>query len=204
MPNSWRTDTFRSGMPGTPAWAWAGIGLRFRMFFLERGLISRRGMALGLQPVSNEPSLLEIVIGLDNFAQLILRARIPAIGIGVVTLHQLLEAALDLLPGGFRTKIEGFEGLQFQGLEPAPGLARRCRSALTAPHKKRMGVMRRPSSVARCSHAIAGAVCPSVGTRPPGRPVSDHALFLVGFDVAIAHAFEVIVGGIELAHVREA
>jgi hypothetical protein len=75
------------------------------MFFLERGLIGRRGMALGLQPASNEPSLLEIVIGLDNFAQLILRARIPAIGIRVVALDQLLEAALDLLPGGIGAKI---------------------------------------------------------------------------------------------------
>ena len=32
----------------------------------------------------------------------------------------------------------------------------------------------------------------------------DHAVLLVGLDIRIAHALEVIVGGIELAHVREA
>src|SRR5262245_40224929 len=109
MPNSWRTDTVMSGMPGTPAWAWAGIALGFRMFFLLHGRVMPRRMALqGLQPVSDEPSLLQIVIGLDNFAQLILRARIAAVQVGVMTFHQLLEAGLDLLLGGGGAEVEGF------------------------------------------------------------------------------------------------
>src|SRR5262245_42785726 len=103
MPTSWRTDTFRSGMPGTPAWAWAGISRRFRMFFLVRP-VRPRGMAQ-LQPVSNEPSLFQIVIGLDNFAQLVLRPRIAPIGVGVMALHQLLEPGFDLLARGRRTEI---------------------------------------------------------------------------------------------------
>ena len=48
-------------------------------------------------PASDEASLLQIVIGLDDFAQLVLGARVAAIGVGVVALNQLLEARLDLV-----------------------------------------------------------------------------------------------------------
>src|SRR5262245_29615238 len=67
-----------------------------------------------------------------------------------------------------------------------------------------MGVMHCLSGACRSAQSVARAVRPGIGTSPPGRPVADHAVFLVGFDVRIAHALEVVVGGIEFAHVRQA
>src|SRR5262245_6416256 len=66
-----------------------------------------------------------------------------------------------------------------------------------------MGVMQRPRGALRTGHAVTRAVGPGVGARSPRRPVPDNAVFLVGLDIGIAHAFEVIVGRIELAHVVE-
>src|SRR5262245_6240514 len=99
MPNSWRTDTFMSGMPGTPAWAWAGISFRFRMSCrCSAPLPHRRGYSLGLSlATSDEASLLQIVISLDDFAQLVFGPFVSAVGVRVVALDQLLEPGLDLV-----------------------------------------------------------------------------------------------------------
>ena len=112
MPKSWRTDTFMSGMPGTPAWAWAGMSFRFRMFFQVLGRQCRTGSAndreLPSVPASDEASLLQIVISLDDFAQLVLGPLVAAIGVGVVALDQLLEPGLDL---GTRRRLPADRGL---------------------------------------------------------------------------------------------
>src|SRR6266853_735700 len=99
MPNSWRTDTFMSGRPGTPAWAWAGISFRFRMSCRCSALLPhRRGLlARTLAVTSDEASLFQIVISLDDFAQLVFGPFVSAIGVRVVALDQLLEPGLDLV-----------------------------------------------------------------------------------------------------------
>ncbi len=45
---------------------------------------------------SAESCLLEIIIGFDDFTQLIFRAPVAAIGIGMVALHQLFKPGLNL------------------------------------------------------------------------------------------------------------
>ena len=51
---------------------------------------------------SAESGLLEVIIGLDDLAQLVFRGAIPAIGVGVMAFHQLLEPRLDVGAGGVR------------------------------------------------------------------------------------------------------
>jgi hypothetical protein len=63
---------------------------------------------------SNQSSLLEIVISLDDFAQLVLGPFVPPVGVGVMAFDQLLEPRLDLLAGGAGAQIEGFERLELQ------------------------------------------------------------------------------------------
>src|SRR5258708_13790205 len=45
---------------------------------------------------SAESGLLQVVIGLDDLAQLVLRGAIAAIGVGMMAFHQLLEPRLDV------------------------------------------------------------------------------------------------------------
>src|SRR5262245_14801348 len=87
-----------SGSPGPPAWAWARMSFRVRVFPVLGTHAAPGGLTKFQvwQSSLRQPSLLEIVIGLDDFAQLVLRARIAAVGIGMVALDQLLEARLDL------------------------------------------------------------------------------------------------------------
>ena len=73
---------------------------------------------------SDEPCLFQIVIGLDDFAQLVLGALVAAVGVGVVAFDQLLEARLDLGLRRRRREIERIQRLWLQRLEgvapPAP------------------------------------------------------------------------------------
>ena len=102
MPKSWRTDTFMSGMPGTPAWAWAGIAIGFRMLLPVPAEVAAPDRPKDNEyrrlQASDEASLLQIVISLDDFAQPVLGPLIPAIGVGMVALYQFLELGLDLNP----------------------------------------------------------------------------------------------------------
>ena len=70
--------------------------------------------------------------------------------------------------------------------------------------KKACGSLVAAAARFRAGAAVARAVRPGVGARLPGRPMADHAVLLVGLDLGVAHAVEVIVGGVELAHVIEA
>ena len=62
----------------------------------------------------DEPSLLQIVISLDDFAQLVFGPFVPPVGVGVMALDQLLEARLDLVPLGPARQIEGFQRFQLE------------------------------------------------------------------------------------------
>jgi hypothetical protein len=48
---------------------------------------------------SAESSLLEVIVGLDDLAQLVSRGAIAAIGVGMMAFHQLLESGLDVGAG---------------------------------------------------------------------------------------------------------
>src|SRR5690349_2239161 len=130
MPKSWRTDTFMSGMPDTPAWAWAGISIisgsccRRQPQPLHRigqdELCIRCGGPLPYaseEGTSDEARLLEIVIGLDDFPQLVLGPLVTPVGVGVMPLHQLLEAGLDPLAVGALIEAERLQRLALQRLQ---------------------------------------------------------------------------------------
>ena len=48
------------------------------------------------EPPSARASRFQIIVGLDDLAQLVLAAAVAAVGVGMVALHQQLEARLDL------------------------------------------------------------------------------------------------------------
>src|SRR5208282_2339391 len=69
---------------------------------------------------SAESSRLQVIIGLDDFPQLVLRAAIAAIGVGMVTLHQFLEARLDVEAGGALLEAQRMERLALGIAKRAP------------------------------------------------------------------------------------
>src|ERR1700736_4559068 len=98
MPNSWRTDTFMSGKRGTPGWA-SAMESRFWSWADDRQADTAPGSARRRTvnpPASHEPSLFQIVISLDDFPQLVFRAGVAAVGIGMVALYEFMEARFDL------------------------------------------------------------------------------------------------------------
>src|SRR5215813_12440393 len=144
---------------------------------------------------SNEPSLLEIVIGLDDFTQLVLGPLVAAVSIGVVLLHELLEAGLDLRAIYTLVQAQRFEGLALQRPQPARGLG--SNPARTAC-KKGMRI-------------LEGVVQPVIAPLPrprraglPGRPMADDGILLERLHLGVAPAIEVVVGGVELPHVIKA
>ena len=65
-------------------------------------------------------------------------------------------------------------------------------------------IMLRELKMHGMAHAVARAVRPRVGAHLPGGPVAGDAILLVGLDIGVAHALEVVVRGIELPHVVKA
>ena len=172
MPKSWRTDTFMSGRPGTPAWAWAGMSLRFRMVVAGARHVHAAGSATRCELPSlaglRRGRLLQIVIGLDDFAQLVLGPLVAAVGVGMVALHQLLEPRLDLDRGPRRPADRALPATSLQRLQPARS-AGASRAAPSASEKNACG--------SREAHAAASVACrPCRGAcrapwrwRPPSR-----------------------------------
>src|SRR5262245_60080902 len=149
-----------------------------------------------LRPTSDEPSLLEIVISLDDFAQLVLGPLVAAVGVRMVALHQLLEAGLDLGAIGALGQVESLERLQLQWLQPAAFTV-----ALGAPGKKCVRVLEpatQPVPVA------AWRALPGVRACFPGRAMANDGVLLERLYIGRAPPFEVVVGSVELPHVIEA
>ncbi len=67
------------------------------------------GRPRGVARASAQAFAFEIVIGLDHFAQLILRAARAIIGVGMVPFHQGLETRLDLLTARRLVEIESLQ-----------------------------------------------------------------------------------------------
>ncbi len=156
------------------------------------------------EPVwSDQPGLFQIVIGLDDFAQLVLGARIAAVEVGVVQFHLLLEPRLDHLARGGNLKIERLQGLAFERLERAPaGLG--LRPFACTPGEEIVRIVHTPTLAGLLVHVGARAVRPGIGTCLPGGPMADDAVFLIGRDLVVAPALEIIVRGVELADVVHA
>src|SRR5215470_4082888 len=165
-----------SGRPGTPAWAWAGISFGSGCRAGIGATAGRQGYSLAVSSASDQPSLFEIVISLDDFAQLVFGPFVPTVGVGMVTLDQLLEPSLDLVAFGTHGQVEGFERLSLQRLQRPPlGLP-----AARAPGEEIMGIGEAPRKAARLAHALLRAVRPGVCTHPPRRPMARHAVLLIG------------------------
>ena len=93
------------------------------------------------------------------------------------------------------------------GFSCAAALGRLLARGLGPPCEKRVRVERaacRIPAAAAGSSAGRGAVRPGVGADLPGRPVAGQRVLLEVLDLGVAHAVEVVVGGIVLAHVIDA
>src|SRR6516165_3924101 len=101
---------------------------------------SKLGVGQGLA----ESDRFQILVGLDDLPQLVLRGAVAAIGIRVVTLHQRLETGLDLLDRRRSLQAEHVErlalgiadrsGLRLVGPGPSAGGA-----AVVPEHAERIG-----------------------------------------------------------------
>src|SRR5690348_1761733 len=121
----------------------------------------------------------------------------------MVTLHQLLEARLDLGPLGV-----GFEPQHMQRL--ALGVALGVLAALAAlgsraelaEHIER--ILRLAKSVEEARAARLARALSAEHPHLPGRPVAGDRVLLIARDRVVAHAGEVVIRMIVLAHVIEA
>src|SRR5207248_10655958 len=116
IPNTCRTDTFISGRPGISSAGTTVIGPpclgtnrdpnRFDGSGRNSGgnLAELRAAAIPAasgSPGSSKADRFQILVGLDDLAQPLLRGTIAAIRVGVMALHQQLETDLDFGSGGF-------------------------------------------------------------------------------------------------------
>src|SRR5690348_16848623 len=189
MPKSWRTDTFMSGMPGTPAWAWAGISLGSGCLCGGRRY-RRTGGATRyvLAGSSDEASLLQIVISLYDFAQLVFGPFVSAVGVGVVALNQLLEPGLDLESLGGWTEIQGLQRFQLQRLQGPP----RLRCPVYPPIEEVVRIAEAAAVPAGMDRTILRTMRRGIRAHFPGRPMAREAVLLVCLDLGVAHARKVV------------
>src|SRR5262249_41106848 len=146
---------------------------------------------------SDEARLLEIVIGLDDFPQLVLGPLVTPVGIGVMALHQLLEAVLD--GGAIRTlgEVQRLQRLLLQGLQSARRFGLVAAKALLEK-----GVRIREGATEAALFLGTMDVAGSPGA--PSRPVADDGILLEGLHLRRAPALEVVVRGVKLPHMIEA
>ena len=57
----------------------------------------------------DHPGLFEIIIGLDDLAQLFLGPAVAAVGVRVVNLHEFLKTRLDILALGVIAEVQRLE-----------------------------------------------------------------------------------------------
>jgi len=150
--------------------------------------------------------LSQIVISLDYFAQLVLRAAVPAVAIRVVAFHQFLEARLDLGLGGPVLEIELVQAFALgapQGPGPLVALILRRRFGAIQPKGviRLKAVSEAIAPLLRLRRSIAG---PGIHPHEPGGAVADRVVLLVLSNVFVRHAGEVVVGLVILADVLEA
>ena len=165
---------------------------------------SRKPLPVRPARPSDEPRLLQIVIGLDDLAQLLLRRTVAAVAVGMVALDQFLEPGLDLLARRLSRQAQRLAatcapaasacgwplGSALGGWRPAMRRTARGLAGLGKPRR-----FRRPRLPSRVP------LRPGVGANLPGRPVAGQGVLLEGLDVGVLHAVEVVVGRVVLADV---
>ena len=142
-------------------------------------------------PPSNETSLLQIIIGLNDLTQLLLRASVAAVGVRMVKLDQFLEPRLDLVLR--RTLLQSpsvviaFFSSGRSCRRFSTGVERDCRARQA---KNALGSLGGGSSPAAAGSAVSAASrgapvrpCaharrPRIGRHLPGRPVSGQSILL--------------------------
>src|SRR5579859_2308099 len=169
----------------------------------------RFAMSLLASPAkSAETGFLEIVVSLDDGAQLVLRGAVAAIGIGMMAFYQLLEARLDVVGARAFFEPERMQRLALGVAHGAPlGLgARTCGTGSGATE-----LPQDVEGIVGDEALLKSPAGPSLGTPlaadhadPPCRQVTGERVLLIARDRVIAHAGEKIIGLIVLAHVVEA
>src|SRR5262245_36512436 len=159
----------------------------------------------GRRATLRKPCLPQIVIGLDYFAQLVLRGAVTLVVVGMEPLYQLLEAGLDVGLGRAVLEIKLAQALPLGALEgplrrPALGLG----GALGEQSERVVGgkaVRKAAGPLALAGLSIAR---PGIDPERPGRAVADDIFLLVLGDRFVGEPGEVIVGLVVFAHMIEA
>src|SRR5262249_49150981 len=145
---------------------------------------------------SYEASLFQIVIGLDDLAQLVLGLLVAPVCIGMVQLYQFLELCLDVLPRCAGVEVQGIERLFLDRTQAAPTI--RCRgvglAGLLRPPGEEVGAA--VAGLRLLVAAVARAVRPGVRPDFPRRTMTRYGVLLEVAHLVVAHAVEVIVRGI--------
>src|SRR6266852_4302571 len=168
-------------------------------------------IAMGLRAspaVSTASGLLEVVIGFDDFSQLVFRGAVTAIGIGMMAFHQFLESRLNFRAGRALLQPERMKRLAL-GVAHRPPLslgARLCRTGTGVAElaqdiervRRTHALLEKPADPSLC--ALVAADHPHA----PGRQVPGERVLLKPRYRIIAHASEKIVGLVVFTDVTEA
>src|SRR5262249_55828164 len=164
---------------------------------------ARQHRPAALREQSAQGSGLEGDVGLDDLAQFVLAGAGTARGIGGVAIHQELDPRLDLGPLRVRVETEGVERLAFDVAQRAALPAVAARTPLAA--ELRVDVERiigRPEGRLEPGSAGEARLLAVLAELPGGTVTGDRVLLEPG-NRLVAHAGEVIVRMIVLAHVLE-
>src|ERR1700719_3206742 len=157
---------------------------------------------------STESGLLEVAIGLDDFAQLIFRGAITAIGVGMVAFHQLLEPRLDVRTGRAILQPERVKRLAFCVAHGAPlGLgARLCRTGARTAELPQDAetILETETFVKRSTGLSLGTALAADHPDPPSRKMSGERVLLKARNRVVAHAIKKIIGLIVFAGMLQA
>src|SRR4051794_1920539 len=196
MPNTLRTDTFRSGGPAT---AGASACETVSTFMKPPGRAA--GAASKNEPysrsrrwrksASDQLLAAQRIVCLDDLAQFLLRRTVAAVGVGAMALHQVLVAVLDR-----RLRRSGVEVQRVQRLQRQRIVARRLLGAAGAaraffPHGARF----------RVDGFVDMRGLRAARPHFPGRAMADHLRGAEFGERIVVHAFEIIVGRVVVAHV---
>ncbi len=154
---------------------------------------------------SAEARGLQVIIGLDDLPQLVLRAAVAAIGVGMMPFHQTLN--LDLISARLASasspSTSSARRCALRILRPsARGAHDRCRSAAASPNRPNGSSAAQPAAADNRTRRPRAAAAERAHF--PGRTVAGDVVLLVLRDRVVAHAGEEIVRIVVFAHVFEA
>jgi len=155
---------------------------------------------------STEADRFQIIVGLDDLPQPILRGAVATIGVGMMPLHKRLEPRFDVLRGGVGLEPERVERFAF-------GIAHRAGFCRAAPGRAPWNTCcaelpENPEWITDVSEfgikpGGVGARTGRPATHPhfPGRAMAYDGFLLITGNILGAHPGEEIVGMIVFAHV---